>query len=92
MDAAVAEVLARQVELMVKELHEEEAHLEREPPEGQEVRFLLGGEASARGPLAFFASFFFSRTPTIQNAYSEFLFPSFSPFPLPSFKIGACVL
>lgn len=37
-DEAVGEALARQVEKMVEELHQEEAELVREPPEGQEVR------------------------------------------------------
>lgn len=36
-DEEVGEALARQVELMVDELHKEEEELEREPPEGQEV-------------------------------------------------------
>lgn len=33
-DEAVGEALARRVEQMVKELHDEEAKMEREPPEG----------------------------------------------------------
>lgn len=36
-DEAVGEALAERVEQMVDELHKEEAELEREPPEGQEV-------------------------------------------------------
>ena len=36
-DDAVSEVLAREVEKLVEELHKEEEELCREPPEGQEV-------------------------------------------------------
>lgn len=38
MDEAVGEALAKEVENMVEELHKEEEELNREPPEGQEVR------------------------------------------------------
>lgn len=37
-DEAVGEALAKEVEKMVQELHDEEEELCREPPEGQEVR------------------------------------------------------
>lgn len=36
-DEAIGEALARRVEEMVAELHEEEAGAAKEPPEGQEV-------------------------------------------------------
>lgn len=49
-DEAVGAALAKQVEVMVDELHQEEAELEKEPPEGQEVNMPYIPNTMERGP------------------------------------------